>query len=534
MKTKKKLYFLTSSLLLLASIGFIGTSLTSTYAAPANYYDLYTFPTASFVINEDIEPLLWFDTTTNNPTDEIIVHLFIQEPGKEPLPFLYAEDERGELILKLTCPFGSTIPLWGSFSGWYSELLEQDYFHLNQNLEGWTLITSEGGQESFVFIKSKTTNGDYAPIVQGWEGVYLTNVDHPVSVNHIKSLLRANDDEDGDITSSIQINEDNYTSNAHILGSYSILFSVEDSAGNVATLTIFVKVVDATSPLIEGPTNLDSYLSNPLTLNQIKATLSVVDNYDTNLTLSLKEDQYSANKHKVGMHSITYETTDNSGNHSEKTIVIHVKDDIKPIVSGDFLYTRGSHGILTEATIRAGLSAMDNVDGNVSNSIELIADHYSSVTTKAGTYELHYRASDQAGNQSEVYIVYVTINDTIPPVFYVHVSILHIDDSLSLTQQQIIALLMETGQIEEGMEESVVFLRNDYQGTQTPGLYNLEVQVDKQDGTKKILQLSISVVRQEISVPTLAWYKSWHGWLSQWFGLKFVWSAIMSFFSSLF
>ena len=529
----KKSSFLLSCFLLVSTVSYFLVHIPIVYAPPSTYLDIFTSSPTSIVIYNELHPTLWFDTSIQTPTDEQIVHLTIQEPGQSPQPFLYTIEEDHYLVLVLHCPITGPISLWGQLWGWSTYAFTEDYLTLSSELSGWTVHVVEPTQQSFMYYKPSSIFENFQPVIEGWEGIYFTNVNQPVHASFIQSLLRAYDDEDGDITSSIVIFSDEYSTNKTTLGEYPLTFSVSDSANNVTYLTIYVRVVDATPPEIIGPNTLISTLSQPLTIAHIKTHFQISDNYDTQLTLQVKSDNFTPNQHNVGTHSVTLESFDQSGNRGEKIIMISVIDDIKPIITGEYLYTRGSQGILTEAIIRSHLQALDNVDGDVSHTLELIYDNYSTITTKAGTYQLHYRAQDQSGNWSNTFVVYVTVNDTIPPVFYVHSSIIHIDASLTLSHQQIIDLLVHTGQIDSQMASSAIFLIDEYEGTQVLGKYNIQVQFEQQNGSKKVISLSIQVVDQP-TVIEKPWYKSWEGWVSKWFGLKFVWLAIVRFIQGVF
>ena len=91
---------------------------------------------------------------------------------------------------------------------------------------------------------------------------------------------------------------------------------------------------------------------------------------------------------------VTYNVTDSDGNEAEEVIrSITVIDDIAPIITltGDSEITLE----LGSEYIEAGASAIDNVDGDLTNGI-LITGSVDSNT--AGTYTISYDVSDSSGN----------------------------------------------------------------------------------------------------------------------------------------
>ncbi len=515
-------------LLLLILTGCLWLSATTNlaYAAPSSYFDILLAPTTNYVLNQDISSTIWFDVGCDTPVDETNTQLTITGGSFQAEPFIRSYEDRGDLLIEILTENGY-MQIWHQQNGWSSDLFTNGFYTIGSWADGYSLRKYENAANSFVFV-TNLSNDDSVPVVNGWEGVYFTNINNPVTLSQIRSLLKAFDNEDGDISANIVVVSDNYTTNQNILGQYPIVFGVSDSAGNQATITINIRIIDASAPVINGPDSVDSYQSNPLTTAAILALYSVEDNYDDNLSVVIKSDGYSPNKNTFGQYPMTLQVTDLSGNKSEKNITIYVRDDIKPQISGEANYTRGSEGILLESTIRSGLIANDNVDGIITNRIILVSDSYSSSNNKAGNYTLTYQVKDNANNLSEIFTVHVLINDTIPPVFYVDIAIIHIDDSLALTHDQIITFLVETGQIEEGMREQSQIISDTYQGTKNPGTYQLTIEIKNSDGSTKMAKLTIQVLKQEPTPILLKpWYSTWKGWVSKWFGARFIYDFIV-------
>ena len=103
---------------------------------------------------------------------------------------------------------------------------------------------------------------------------------------------------------------------------------------------------------------------------------------------------------------VTYNVTDSDGNEAEEVIrSITVIDDIAPIITltGDSEITLE----LGSEYIEAGASAIDNVDGDLTNGI-LITGSVDSNT--AGTYTISYDVSDSSGNAANTVSRTIVVN----------------------------------------------------------------------------------------------------------------------------
>src|SRR5690606_32255666 len=66
------------------------------------------------------------------------------------------------------------------------------------------------------------------------EVVLISDVNHPIAANDFKNFFVAVDKNDGDVSSSMVIVEDEYTGNEHILDDYQMVIKANDNAGNIA------------------------------------------------------------------------------------------------------------------------------------------------------------------------------------------------------------------------------------------------------------------------------------------------------------
>ena len=381
-----------------------------------------------------------------------------------------------------------------------------------------------------------------APVINGGETAYVTNVDDPLTVDEIKATLQAYDNEDGDISSKIVVDSDNYSANKNKVGTHTIVFSVTDTAGNKSILTVSVYVTDTQAATITGPTSYNADEKTKTSIDSLKALLTFTDNYyeTSRLTITVESDNYSSNYNKLGTYAVTFKCVDPSGNISRHTINVKVNDTTNPVFSGPTSIIKNQSVNMTLADITAQISASDNGDGVVTSKIVVKEDNFTGCGNKAGSYTIVYQVTDTAGN-SATHTVTVQVKDNIPPVWYVPNYCIKVSQLESLTRDDIVEILVASGQIAGSSEKSINFTTNEYEGNEDiPGMYAVGLQVKSSDGTQSDINLYVEVLEDEeadVVVPgddetpsddeiiEKQWYEIVGDWfLSSWLGLAiWVW-----------
>lgn len=335
---------------------------------------------------------------------------------------------------------------------------------------------------------------DMVPVLSG-EVAFVTNVDDPISESAIRSNLVAFDNEDGDISHLIQIDEDNYTPNKSTVGTWDIHYFVVDSAGNESTLVVSVLVRDIVKPVISGGSATYSIgYKETLNLETIRVSLTVSDNYDATVPITIKTNNYTANKGTIGQYQVVFSAIDTSGNEGTKSILVNVIDNVAPVFSGPTSLSKPKNQVLTESQIRSQLSAMDEISGNRTANITLVTDDYTGKGALVGTYSLVYAVSDAAGNQKQ-HTVQVTVVDDVAPWWFMRDGyFISVPSSVSLTRQQIIDILIQTNQLTVGATTYVSFTVDEYTGKEKePGIYAMTIKTTSVSGTESVKNLAIQV-----------------------------------------
>ncbi|MDA7665861.1 leucine-rich repeat protein [Verrucomicrobia bacterium] len=189
--------------------------------------------------------------------------------------------------------------------------------------------------------------------------------------------------------------------NNAVPGDYTLTYTATDKAGNKASITRTIRVVDTPPSLtLIGSGMLNHEAGQPYE-EQGATAVDMIDG-SVEVTISGKVDENT----KPGTYILTYTAKDSVGNVATITRNVEVVDTVRPTIT---LLHRPDHRAsssidLFERTLGdfkdPGAEAFDTVDGTIEfSSISIIGDVD---TTKLGKYELTYTAKDKAGNVASV------------------------------------------------------------------------------------------------------------------------------------
>ncbi|MBD3391282.1 MAG: DUF5011 domain-containing protein [Chitinivibrionales bacterium] len=153
--------------------------------------------------------------------------------------------------------------------------------------------------------------------------------DNPMTIvlgnSYTEPGATAVDNADGNLTAAIDISGEVNTSDT---GTYTVRYTVSDAAGNTATKTRTVKVVeeqalDVTDPVITLKGD------NPMTLTvddtYTEPGATATDDVEGNLTVQI-EISGTVNTSEEGSYTVTYTVSDAAGNTAERTRTVNVED----------------------------------------------------------------------------------------------------------------------------------------------------------------------------------------------------------------
>ncbi|MDB4777486.1 DUF5011 domain-containing protein, partial [Verrucomicrobia bacterium] len=201
--------------------------------------------------------------------------------------------------------------------------------------------------------------------------------------------------------------------NNAVPGDYTLTYTATDKAGNKASITRTIRVVDTPPSLtLIGSGMLNHEAGQPYEEQGAMA----VDKIDGSIevTISGKVDENT----KPGIYILTYTAKDSADNVGTITRSVKVVDTVPPTIK---LLHRPDHRAsssidLFERTLEdfidPGAEASDSVDGTIEFSSISIDGNVDTMTL--GDYELIYTATDKAGNEASV-TRNVRVVDRTPP-----------------------------------------------------------------------------------------------------------------------
>jgi len=216
---------------------------------------------------------------------------------------------------------------------------------------GWTLAAAQyvthEVHTTTVANKAPVINASNKTIVQG-------------QTFDAKKDVTATDEEDGNLTSSIQVVETNV--NNKVVGTYKVKYQVTDSSKETTIKEITVTVTQNQKPSINAKDKTINLNSTFNALDGVTAT----DPEDGKIT-NIKVTSNNVNSKVVGTYQVTYQVTDSFNQSVTKTIKVTVKEQPKNESNGSFFmdYLKDVNGSLQIK----GYNAIKGINNNLSTNI---------------------------------------------------------------------------------------------------------------------------------------------------------------------
>ena len=217
------------------------------------------------------------------------------------------------------------------------------------------------------------------------------------------------DETDGDLTADI-VTDSNVDTG--VAATYTVTYSVIDFDGNSASLSRTVFVRDNTIAPVLTLNGTD-----PITLKLGDSFsdpgATALDETDGNITADIVTDS-NVDTSVPATYTVTYSVTDSDGNSASLSRTVIVRHNtIAPVLTllgaNPVILNRGD--IFTDP----GATAIDNLDGNLTASIQTVSNVNTSV---AGTYQVTCWVTDTDGNTASVIRNVIVLKNTIAPVIH--------------------------------------------------------------------------------------------------------------------
>ncbi|KRT57715.1 protein of unknown function (DUF5011) [endosymbiont of Ridgeia piscesae] len=293
-------------------------------------------------------------------------------------------------------------------------------------------------------------------VVAGSAPVITLLGDNPMTLQAGETFVdpgaTANDTFDGDLSGSIVVSGVVDSSTA---GSYTVTYSVTDAAGNSASASRSVEVVDSSDPVItlEGDNPVAIEAGTPF----IDPGASAEDDVDGDITDRILVDG-EVDVETAGSYQLTYTVSDSAGNTATVIRTVDVVAASAPIIA-----LLGDNPYEVELGVEfsdPGATANDAFDGDISDRIEVTGSVDSG---SVGSYMLVYSVSDNAGNSTEEMRTVLVVEN--PPVEFNVSNNIHVDQFGYLPDGEKVAVIAAP---QEGFNSADTFAPgSDYQVRRT-------------------------------------------------------------------
>lgn len=266
-----------------------------------------------------------------------------------------------------------------------------------------TYYSSYKGKYISLTIKLEEEADSVGPVITANKGYSVSlpvGTSERVTEAWIKSnrLFYAYDAVDGDVTDTVQITGFSDTIDYKKTGTYNLVLFYHDKSNNYSSVTLTVVIGDFEKPTYSiKQTLIELECPKTISNDDLLANVTFSDNYDSNVKKTIITNNYNQ-KTALGTYSVTIRGTDSSGNYTDATFNVKVKDTIAPSVTGianDSTIRSGTFNISDSGSGIASVT-LDGASKTLNNGkLEINGSSY-----KDGSHTLVVK--DNAGNKTEI------------------------------------------------------------------------------------------------------------------------------------
>jgi hypothetical protein len=253
-------------------------------------------------------------------------------------------------------------------------------------------------------------------------------------------------------------------------------------------------------PVLDGQVAFVSNISNPMSEANIRTYITAIDDYDGDISHLISYDGGTYESNRIAntlvpnqSYTILYSVEDSSGNETQLTVTVLVKDVTGPTF-GIATPTRqvSYKDTFNVEGFKTSLLVADNYSTTQNITITVIGNTYTANKSVPGTYQITYQATDQFGNSSTKLIT-VTVIDNVGPVFSGVSTVVKPVGSV-LTASEIIAQVIASDEISGNVSASIQIVTDNYTGNgATLGNYSIIVRATDASGNSTDYTITVQV-----------------------------------------
>lgn len=286
--------------------------------------------------------------------------------------------------------------------------------------------------------------------------------------------VKANDAEDGDLTSNIQIEQNNV--NLQKAGTYQVTYLVTDSEGLQTKLIRTIVIKTNEQPIITAQDLTFNVGDSIDLLSSVKAT----DVEDGDLTDKIIILEHNIDETKAGQYYVIYSVRDSNGNVVTKQINVTLLSNGLPVIHAEDLIIK----VKDKFDPKAYATATDVEDGDLTSKIKVKSNKVK--TSKPGVYAVTYEVTDSDKNKVQK-TIQVTVESNEKPILTASDQVIDINESFDAKS------IVKAMDQEDGNITDQVIIRENTVNTSKAGTYKIIYEITDSDGNKVIKEIKVSV-----------------------------------------
>ena len=294
---------------------------------------------------------------------------------------------------------------------------------------------------------------------------------HEAATDYNDEGASANDDTDGDLSNEIVVVGDDFDTKE--VGVFEIKYNVTDAAGNKAVEVVRkVTVEDTTIPVLVLLGEAEVSVSVGQAYSDAGVTAS--DTLDGDLTSEIIIGGDTLDTANAGIYILTFDVTDEAGNKASqltRKVTVNaapVEDTTPPVIT--LVGAPEISVIEGNEFVEPGVTANDNVDGDLTDEIEIGGDEVDINTV--GNYFITYDVTDAAGNKAVQLLRKITVEAADTPDITAPVITLGESETIEVKALYNWIRVNATDDRDGDLTDKVV-VAGDQVDTFVPGVYNI-------------------------------------------------------------
>lgn len=278
------------------------------------------------------------------------------------------------------------------------------------------------------------------------------------------------------------------------------IYQLEEGSVSTEYEEYIAPIYDTSSPEFNATgAYITSYKDFSTLQEIISSHVYSIDDVDGDISggILIEEDGYSSFIGEVGNYSVTLSSTDSSNNTSYFELIIIVKDEIAPIITGnETIDVNINHLYSIEEVIASNLVITDDYDGVLT--YQILTDNYTENKSIVGSYTVTINAVDSSSNETSKTVT-INVIDYDSPVL-VSSDIYETDITVFESLDDIVSTLVFT----DNVDDSVIVeqVSDNYQNNElVVGVYFVDVVVS--DSSNNIQNYTITIHVMDSVYPTI-------------------------------